>query len=312
MSRTSRHIQELLQLRVVLEQGSINRAAAQIGITQSGLTRSIGRLEAALGVQLLNRTARGVFSTPYSEALLDHIKLISSELDRADVELDMLKRGAGGQLTCGGTIGAVNRLFAPSINQLKKKRPELKIRVVESFPSTLLAMLRNGELDVAVCAKADDLAEADLVGESIGADHVGLFVAHNSEFLKTMPTTLEKLNESAQWILPNWSGGFYRLIQRQFESRKITAPLTAIETSSVPLLKGLLRTNGRSVAITTSGVMGDDVERGLFCELKGDWTLFPSHTMIYLRAGVRPTPSARLFIQCLRLAAKKTIGVARI
>lgn len=303
MTRLSHHFQELMHLRIVLEQGSINRAAAQVGLTQPALTRSIGRLEASLGVQLLNRTARGVFPTAYGEAILSHIKLINSELERAGNELEIMKRGMGGQITCGGTIGAVNRLFGPTISQIKKRKPRLRVRVIESFPINLLSMLRTGDLDVVVCAKTNDLTEVDLTGELLGTDRVGLFVGRGNSLLKTPTTTLEEVSTVAHWILPNWSGAFYRLIQGEFQKRNLPVPTSAIETSSTTLLKSLLKTNDRAVAITTSNVIGADLTDGSIRELKGDWKLFASHTMIYLRADVAPSPPVQLFIQCIKSVA---------
>lgn len=304
MKRLTHYFQELMHLKVVLEQGSINRAAAQIGLTQPALTRSIGRLEAALGVQLLNRTPRGVFPTTYAEAMVAHLKLIDTELEKATVELESLKYGNGGQLTCGGTIGAVNWLFARAITHLNRKRPKLRIRVVESFPGNLLSMLRTGELDVVVCAKTNDLLEADLSGEAIAQDHVGLFAAKGSHFLKRGPLSLKEVNASAQWILPNWSGGFYRLVRQRFEAAGIKPPENAIETSSSMLLRGLLRTNDRAVAITTSHVVDSELRTGGILELNGDWSFFHSNTMIYQRANIVPPVQVKLFIQSIKSAVK--------
>lgn len=303
-NKLSRHFQELLQLKVIIEQGSINRAAAIVGLTQSGLTRRVGRLEASLGVKLLNRTARGVFATVYSEAILDNIKLACSELDRAETELETIRRGTSGQLTCGGTLSTINRLFAPSIDLLQSKRPNLKIRVIEGLPSALLAMLRNGDLDIAVCAKTDGLGEPELSGERVGYDHIGIFVGEGSN-ISSGATTLGELNETAQWILPDWSGSLYRLIVKQFESKKLSISSAAIETNSIPLLKGILRTNPRAVAITTAGVIYEELKRKAIRELRGDWKWPSSQTIIFTRKNVAQNPTARLFAKCIRTTANQ-------
>lgn len=48
----------------VAETRSFTQAAVSLGLTQSGLSRAIGRLEAELGVRLLHRTTRSVSLTP--------------------------------------------------------------------------------------------------------------------------------------------------------------------------------------------------------------------------------------------------------
>jgi DNA-binding transcriptional LysR family regulator len=42
----------------VIEEGSFSAAAEQLGLTPSGISRSIGKLEKQLGVRLIRRTTR--------------------------------------------------------------------------------------------------------------------------------------------------------------------------------------------------------------------------------------------------------------
>ncbi|MDT9646900.1 LysR family transcriptional regulator, partial [Pseudomonas sp. JV245A] len=48
----------------VAETRSFTRAAGDLGLTQSGLSRAISRLEQQLGVRLLQRNTRSVSLTP--------------------------------------------------------------------------------------------------------------------------------------------------------------------------------------------------------------------------------------------------------
>lgn len=60
--------------------GSINRAAEQMGYTQSGLTYILKSLEEELGVALLKRTSKGISLTPEGEDLIPYIeKLVKDE-----------------------------------------------------------------------------------------------------------------------------------------------------------------------------------------------------------------------------------------
>jgi DNA-binding transcriptional LysR family regulator len=304
MSRLAHYFRELTYLKVILEHGSINRAATEIGLSQPALTRSIGRLEAALGVKLLNRSAKGVFPTPYGEAMLIHMKLIDSELERTAEEIESLRQGTGGTIICGATVGAISWLFSESINQFKRLRPKLRIRIVEGIPSALLGMLRTGEVDVVVCAKVENIVEADLVGESIGRDRVGLFAGRDSLVLKKPLRSLKDIDASTQWVLPNWSGDFYRLIQQKFTAEKMPLPTSAIETSSTTLLKAILKSNDRAIGISTSHLMDADIQQGTIKEIEGPWSFFASNTMIYRRGNIAPSPLVDLFAQCIRATSQ--------
>ncbi|WP_256843812.1 LysR family transcriptional regulator, partial [Pseudomonas aeruginosa] len=55
----------------VAEARSFTVAAGQLGLSQSGLSRAISRLEATLGVKLLQRNTRNVALTPDGRQFVD-------------------------------------------------------------------------------------------------------------------------------------------------------------------------------------------------------------------------------------------------
>src|SRR5580698_5417340 len=61
-------------LAAVIEGGSFVKAAELIGITDSGVSRAIGRLETRLGVRLLDRTTRSVTLTDEGRRFYEEVK----------------------------------------------------------------------------------------------------------------------------------------------------------------------------------------------------------------------------------------------
>src|SRR5579862_3793347 len=61
---------DLVAFVAVAQERSFTRAAAKLGTSQSALSYTIRRLEARLGVRLLNRTTRSVAPTEAGERLL--------------------------------------------------------------------------------------------------------------------------------------------------------------------------------------------------------------------------------------------------
>jgi DNA-binding transcriptional LysR family regulator len=299
----TKYFEELSYLRTAVEQGSINRAASLIGISQPALTRRIKRLELYLGVRVLDRTARGVFPTPFGEALVNHTRSIDAELERAKSAIDMLKGGVGGQIRCGGTIGSLNLLMPMALNELQRSRPNIHARIVEGVPATLMAMLRLGELDVIVCSKSDDLAEPDLVAHSIGRDQIDIFARRGHRLHGRRDNSIKTLVESASWILPNVSAELYKVIQREFAALQLEMPKKFVETSSSVMLRALLRTT-EHIAVTTMQTVASELEDGSVLQLHGDWKPIETKTVAYHRADATPAPATTSLIRSLQRAAR--------
>ena len=149
----ARHFENLLHLKAITDAGSFNRAAKMIGLSQPALTRSIHRLEAAVGAPLLTRVAKGVYPTECGRALLDHIDVIDAELEQATTMLRVMKGRAGSQLACGGSFVPMCFLIPRAIKDFSEGKPSLHVRLVENSTDNLLRMLRLGELELVVCAK---------------------------------------------------------------------------------------------------------------------------------------------------------------
>src|SRR6266849_5804789 len=63
-------LRDLHVLFMVVERGSMAKAAAELGISQPAVSDVIANLEHALGVRLLDRSPHGVEPTMYGHALL--------------------------------------------------------------------------------------------------------------------------------------------------------------------------------------------------------------------------------------------------
>lgn len=80
----------------VAETRHVGRAAERLNISQPPLTRRIKSLEQELGVELFERTARGVRLLPAGEALLGHAREIIARVETA-------RRAVLDPSSCGGS-----------------------------------------------------------------------------------------------------------------------------------------------------------------------------------------------------------------
>ena len=87
----------LLQFMAIVEAGSFSRAAEVLLISQPALTHNMKKLEDTMGVQLLERSSRGIRLTEYGETLYQSAEMMRrtythalDRIDRQRAELDRL------------------------------------------------------------------------------------------------------------------------------------------------------------------------------------------------------------------------------
>jgi len=106
-------------LAAVVEGGSFVKAADLIGITDSGVSRAIGRLEARLNVRLLDRTTRSVTLTDEGRRFYEEVKPHLSAIEDAAA-------------VASGAASAVRGRLRIDIDPFFELYPELSIELVTS------------------------------------------------------------------------------------------------------------------------------------------------------------------------------------
>ncbi len=144
---TLRQLQFLISLS---DEGSFSRAAEACHVTQPTLSAAIKEVEALLGVQLVEREARGATMTRAGEAAVERAKRILSEAE----DLVAAARQAGAPLSGPFRLGAIPTI-APFVlpNALRRLRaayPDLKLYLREDQTARLLEALRARTLDAAI------------------------------------------------------------------------------------------------------------------------------------------------------------------
>ncbi|QNM97805.1 LysR substrate-binding domain-containing protein [Chitinimonas koreensis] len=115
----------LRSFAAVAHEGSVSRAAERLYLTQGAVSRQIQQLEAALGLALFQRQARGVTPTEAGQELLAAVDLA---LDHLGTTIERLRgRGAGLQLKLLPTLAL--RWFLPRLPGFQKAHPDIEIRI---------------------------------------------------------------------------------------------------------------------------------------------------------------------------------------
>ncbi|HVE15719.1 MAG TPA: LysR family transcriptional regulator [Chthoniobacterales bacterium] len=154
----------LSQLRVflvALEEGSLNRAAARLRMSQSALSRQMQSLEHEIGGALLERTTSGVRPTDIGHALAASMSKVLVDYDTAFAEARRLARGQRDLIRIGYLGSAAQTFLDPSLAALRRTHPEVKVKLLDLSPGEQIAGLRKGELDLAITGQEGGFAASE-------------------------------------------------------------------------------------------------------------------------------------------------------
>ncbi|MBA2673091.1 LysR family transcriptional regulator [Ramlibacter sp.] len=108
---------------------SFSRAAQAAGVTPTALSKSVRRLEAQLGVRLLNRTTRAVQLTAEGALLLEQVAPALSAIDGAVAALASGDKEVRGELRLTVPTVAYSMLIEPHLGAFMRRYPQLRLEV---------------------------------------------------------------------------------------------------------------------------------------------------------------------------------------
>lgn len=146
----------------VAEARSFSGAARKLGITPSGASKAITRLEDRLGVRLVHRTTRSVSLTDDGAAFYDRCRQILVELEDAETALTRRRANPRGRLRVQMPVGFGHRILVPLLAQFIDLYPEL---VVDAELTDRDPDLADEGLDAAV--RIGELGDARLIAKRL-------------------------------------------------------------------------------------------------------------------------------------------------
>jgi DNA-binding transcriptional LysR family regulator len=173
-------LEKLRLFLVVLEEGSLRRAADRLRLSQSAITRQMQSLELDLGGRVLERTSAGVRATSGGHALAERAKTLLADYDSTMAEVRRLVRGESERLRIGYVASAVQDYLRPALAGLRRVYPKLKVKMLDQTPGEIIIALRQGEIDLALTLHGIDLLSRDFYARKLASVEslVALPVSH--------------------------------------------------------------------------------------------------------------------------------------
>src|ERR1700741_962801 len=173
-------LEKLRLFLVVLEEGSLRRAADRLRISQSAITRQMQSLELDLGGRVWEGTSAGVRPTNGGHALVERAKTLVADYDSTMAEVRRLVRGESDRLRIGYVASAAQGYLVPALALLLRAYPRLKVKMLDQTPGEMISALRRGEIDLALTLLGIDLLSRDFYARKIATVRslVALPVSH--------------------------------------------------------------------------------------------------------------------------------------
>lgn len=165
-------LNDLVALVAVARERSFTRAAAQLGVSQSALSRTVTALETRIGMVLLNRTTRSVSPTQAGQRLLDSIGPKLDEIEAEFAAVVELRDRPVGTVRITATDYAANQYVWPALRTLLRQHPELQIELINDYG---LSNIVEERYDIGI--RLGDQVEKDMIAVRIAADETMAIVA---------------------------------------------------------------------------------------------------------------------------------------
>jgi DNA-binding transcriptional LysR family regulator len=191
-------------LRQVAESGSFTAAAAQLGYTQSAVSRQAAALERSAGTELFERRPDGVRLTPAGLTLLRHARTILDAVSAAQDELAGGGRRRAETVRLGVLLSAGAALLPELLGRLAQTEPQLRVVTREGTTPSLVRALRAGSLDLALLTARPPYRPVDAESprlhlETLGETELVVAAAASGAFAGRSSVHVDELVD-ADWI----------------------------------------------------------------------------------------------------------------
>ncbi|MEU1312864.1 LysR substrate-binding domain-containing protein [Streptomyces cinnamoneus] len=226
----------LAQFVAVARHEHVTRAAQQLGMPQSTLSRSMARLEHDLGVDLFARHGRTVSLTAAGRAFLGSVERALSEVDRAAEAVRADADPSTGKVAFGFLHTMGSETVPELIRAFRTDHPRVRFQLFQGYGEAMIERLRDGDLDLCLTSPVPDAP--DLVARRLDEQKLRLVVPDDH------PLAVRKRIRLAEA-----AGELFVTLEPGYGLRRITdalcaeagfAPKVAFEGEDPETLRGLV------------------------------------------------------------------------
>jgi DNA-binding transcriptional LysR family regulator len=295
-------LRDLFVFLTVVEQGSMAKCAAELGVSTPSVSETISVLEHVVGARILDRGSKGVTPTPYGEALLTRSRAAFDELQQGIRDIEFIADPTAGQVRIGAPEPFMDGLVMNAIPQFVARHRRVKFHVLAGDGPTVFRALQERKVDLVVSRKFQSAGAEEIATEFLFDEKMFVVANSKSRLARRRKIKLEDLYGVA-WVMPESNNVASFQIDEDFRAAGV-APLKAqILTNSIAVRLRLIETLGFLTMLPGSLLH----YRAKQLSLKILPVALPCnpHPIVISTLNGRTTSAVtKLFIEQLRIAAK--------
>jgi DNA-binding transcriptional LysR family regulator len=237
-------IEELRWFAVLCETGNVGRAAAELGLSQPGLSRALARLEDELGAPLFDRRGRVLALNRYGRAFLEHARRILAEDEAGRRAIADLASPQTGTVALAFLYTVGNWLVPRLLLSFRAEHPGVRFHLLQGGNSGNLQALAHGEVDLVITSPRPP--DPHLSWRALRTEHLYLAVPAAHRLARRKRVRIEDAG-SEPFIATRQGTGLRESTETLWREAGIE-PRIAFESDDVPALRGLVAV-GLGVAV---------------------------------------------------------------
>ncbi len=167
-------IKKLWILDLIIQSGSLRKAALQAKVSPSAISQTLSSLEKAVGKPLLARSKGEIVPTQEALSILAVVRPAFDAFEKLK-DLRQVQPPQMSWLNFGAYESIAIEVLPGLIHRLRTIMPHLRLGVRISRTASLLSMIRKGELCSALVTEVDDLNK--FYSKEVYVDRLGFFVS---------------------------------------------------------------------------------------------------------------------------------------
>ena len=244
----------------IVEAGSITKAANQLNIVKSAMSKRLSNLESRLGITLLNRTTRSLILTDNGKAYYSECKRIIDDVTEVEATLQNKQTALSGSVKIAVPLSFGLLHLAPAINEFNRLHPEIRFEI--DFNDRKISLINEG-YDLAI--RIGKLDDSNLMARKITSIKTLLVASQSYLDEHGTPQVPSDLLHGHNKLHYRNTSGVFHFIDEQDRKVQINLPSTIISNNGDYLSQCALE--GLGIISTPDFISYKEIQSGKLLQL---------------------------------------------